>query len=144
MLVIILSTIAWIILVVYALKTVIKYKKSSKEKKKQSHGLMIRVVGLVPLSAILITGENLKLQGFTMEEIKPYLFIAAIIFIFIPGYIYLMYTLFSKETRKDYNDPDKYKAKFLYNHRKFLVPIIVTVPIVIITITVYKLGDLAF
>jgi uncharacterized membrane protein len=105
---------------------------------------MIKVVGSVPLAAILTIGQNLTMQGYTMEQIKPYLFIAALITIFIPGYIYLLYTLFSEESFKNYDDPNKYKSAFLYKHRKVLKFITITVPIIILTIFIYNLGVEAF
>ncbi|MEC1155537.1 hypothetical protein [Cytobacillus horneckiae] len=144
MLVLIISVILWMFLAVYAIKTVKEYRQSTKKEKKQKHRLMIYVVGSVPLAAILLIGENLKLQGFTMNEIMPYLFVAAIIFIFVPGYIYLFMTLFSKDTYESYGEPNKYKSKFIFKNRKLLVPIIVALPIVIITFTIVKIGEALF
>ncbi|OIU68570.1 hypothetical protein BHE18_16720 [Rossellomorea aquimaris] len=140
MFIIIGSIILWCCLVGYAIKTFTHYKRSSEVEKQRKHGFMIKVVGSVPLAAILITGQNLTMQGYTMEQIKPYLFIAALITIFIPGYIYLLYTLFSEDSFKNYNDPGKYKSSYLYIHRKVLMPITVTVPIIILTIYIYNLG----
>ncbi|RWZ60560.1 hypothetical protein EQV77_04490 [Halobacillus fulvus] len=138
------AIVLWLVLVGFAIKSWLNYKQSTKQEKNEKHGKLIRIIGLVPLTAILLMGEIMQGFGWTLEETRPYLFVAALLLIFIPGYIYLFYTVFSKEAREDFEDERKYKTKFMYKHRKIMVPVTIIIPLVIITITVIQLGGLAF
>ncbi|KGP91324.1 hypothetical protein N780_08655 [Pontibacillus chungwhensis BH030062] len=144
MLFIIGSFIAFIALLLYGIYVFNDYKSSTKEEKKTKHRHMIRVVLMVPITAILLISENLRRNGLTLEEIRPYLFVAVLISFFIPGFVYMLRTAFHKESREKFNDRSHYKSSFVYKYRKVIVPLAVLVPIVFILVMFYQIWEMSF
>lgn len=136
--------VVWITLVIFAVRSVLKYRKSSKEEQKKDFSSMIRMVGVVPLSAIIFVGMILQDSGVSMDTLKPILFIVALVTIFIPGFLLMFYEVFSKEKRKDFNNPDKYGNKFIYKHRTKIVPLVLIIPVVMILFMLYKIAGVTF
>ncbi|GGD08204.1 OSTA/TMEM184 family protein [Pontibacillus salipaludis] len=144
MLFIIGSFIAFIALLLYGSYVFNDYKNSTKEEKITKHRHMIRVVLMVPIAAILLISENLRRNGLTLEELRPYLFVAVLISFFIPGFVYLIRTASHKESREKFNDRSHYKFSFMYKYRKVMVPFAVLVPVGFILEMLYKIWEMSF